>query len=84
LVNTRIIRAMKLKKIRNGRSMWHVWGRTKMHTGLCWVNLKEGDHLEDLRVDGRVILKLILKKYDGRAWTGFNWLRIVRRCVWLL
>jgi hypothetical protein len=37
--------------------------------------------LEDLRIDGRLMLKLILKKYDGRAWTGFNWFRIVRRCV---
>jgi len=72
---------MKLKKIRDGRSMWHVWGRKKMHTGLYWVSLKEGDHLEDVRVDGRVILKLILKKCDGRAWAEFKWLRIVRRCV---
>jgi hypothetical protein len=27
-------------------------------------------------VDGRIILKWILKKYDVRAWTGFIWLRI--------
>ena len=32
-------------------------------------------HLEDLGVDGRT-LKQILKKWDGRAWTGFIWLRI--------
>ena len=47
-----------------------------MHAGLCWENLQEGDHLEDLRVDWRIILKLILKKYDERAWTGFNGLKI--------
>ena len=34
------------------------------------------DHLEDLGVDGGVILKWILKKWDGEAWTGLLWLRI--------
>jgi hypothetical protein len=29
-----------------------------------WKNLRERDHLEDQGVDGRVILKLILKKSD--------------------
>jgi hypothetical protein len=26
---------------------------------------------------GRIILKLIIKKWDGRVWTRFMWLRIV-------
>jgi hypothetical protein len=30
-----------------------------------WVSLKKSDHLEELAVDRRVILKLILNKHDG-------------------
>jgi hypothetical protein len=32
-------------------------------------NQKERDHLEDPRLDGRIILYWIFKTKDGRAWT---------------
>jgi hypothetical protein len=36
-----------------------------VHTGFWWGDLREGDHLEDLDVDGRIILKWILKQWLG-------------------
>jgi len=37
--------------------------------------VKKGDHLEDLVIDGKIILNFNLKKWGGKAWTGFTWLR---------
>jgi len=42
-----------------------------------WGNLREIDHLEDARVDGRIILRWIFGKWVGRGgWTVLIWLRI--------
>jgi len=37
-------------------------GRRRVYT-FWFGNLREADHLEDLGVDGRIILKLILKSF---------------------
>jgi hypothetical protein len=55
--------------------MCHVWARKERDTGFWWENLKEGDHLEVLVIDGKIIQKFNLKKRGGKLWTGFTRLR---------
>jgi len=53
---------------------WHVWGRGEVYTGFWWGNLRERDHLEDLGVDGRIILRRIFRKWDG----GIGWIDLAQ------
>ena len=41
-----------------------VWGRGEVYTGFWCGNVREGDHLEDPGVDGK-ILRWIFRKWDG-------------------
>jgi len=43
--------------------------RGEVYTGFWWGGLREGDHLGDPDVDGRIILRWIFRKWDG-VWTG--------------
>jgi hypothetical protein len=45
--------------------------------------VKTGAHLEDLVIDGSLILKWICKKYDEEAWSGLIWFSIATG-GWLL
>jgi hypothetical protein len=47
-----------------------------MHTKCWFERLKGRDCLEDLGIDGRIILKYNLGKQSGRVWNGFIWFRI--------
>jgi hypothetical protein len=38
-----------------------------VHKGFWWEELMERDNLEDLGVNGRIILKAIFKKWDGES-----------------
>jgi hypothetical protein len=67
-----------VRVIKSGRMGWagsvaHM-GKTEVHTGFCWGDLREGDQLGDPGVDGRIILKWIFKKWDG----GMNWIELVQ------
>ena len=41
-----------------------------------WGTMRERDHLEQLVVDGRIILRWVFRKWDVGVWTGSSWLRI--------
>jgi hypothetical protein len=51
--------------------MGHVWGRGDVPTRFWLGNLREGDQLEDVGVDGRVLFSWSLQKCDGRAWRNY-------------
>jgi hypothetical protein len=51
-------------------------GAEEVHTGFWWEEPKERDHLEEHSVDKRIIIKWLLKRWDGEAGTGLIWLRI--------
>jgi hypothetical protein len=49
-----------------------------MHIKFWFENLMGRGYSEDLEVDGRIISKWTLNKYDVRMWTGFNCLGIAK------
>ena len=55
--------------------MWRIW-RGVAYTEIWWGNLRERDHLGDLGVDGRIILRWIFRKWDVGVCTGSSWLGI--------
>jgi hypothetical protein len=51
-------------------------GAYRVLMGILERERKRGGALGIPGVDGRIILKRILKMWDGEAWTGVIWLRI--------
>jgi len=63
--------------------MWHVREKKEVHIRFWWGNLSEKDPLEDLGVNGTIILELIFKKWNGAmdcmglAWRRYRWQSLV-------
>jgi hypothetical protein len=66
--------------IKTGRMEWagHVahMGGGETYTGFWRENPREIDHLGYTSLDGRIILRWIIRKWHTRVWTGSSWLRI--------
>jgi hypothetical protein len=43
-----------------------------VYTGFWWGNLSESDHLEGTDGDGSIILKWIIRTWDGRGAMDWN------------
>jgi len=51
-------------------------GERKCVYRIWWGNVRERDNLRNTGVDGRIILRLIFRKWDVGVWTGSSWPRI--------
>jgi hypothetical protein len=50
-------------------------GKRGVYRDLVWKPERKV-HLEDLGLDGKIILRWILRKWNNWAWSGSIWLRI--------
>jgi len=51
-------------------------GRGEGYTGFCWGNLRERSNFRKPVADGRIILRLIFRKWEIVLWIELIWLRI--------
>jgi hypothetical protein len=49
-----------------------------MHTVFCLENLKGRDHLEDLHIDGRIIIDWIGLDPWETGWEGVEWMHLAQ------
>jgi hypothetical protein len=57
--------------------MWHVWGIGEVHARIWWGKVKVGNHLGDLGIDGKLILKWVSNESFGRAWIRLAWFKLM-------
>jgi hypothetical protein len=51
--------------------MWHVWETEERHTVFWWGELRKRLYLEDVGVDGMIILKWIFTRNEN-VWDGLD------------
>ena len=71
-----IVRVIKSRRMRWAGHVARM-GRGEVYRGFWWRNLREREHLEDPGIDGRIILRLISRKWDvghglDRAGSGYG------------
>jgi hypothetical protein len=71
-----IVRVIRSRRVRWAGHVARMGGRGEEYIRFWWGNLRERGHLGDPDVDGRIILRWILRKWDVGVWTGSSWLRI--------
>jgi hypothetical protein len=59
---------------RKKNEIGRTWRRGEVHTKFSCGDQREGDHLGDPGVHGRIILKWIFKKWDG----GMDWIDLAQ------
>jgi hypothetical protein len=68
-----IIRVIKSRRMRWAGHVARIWEKRGAYRILVG-RPEEGDHLGDPGVDGKIILKWILKKWDG----GMDWIELAQ------
>jgi hypothetical protein len=54
--------------------MKYVLRKEEVYTGFWWGNTSEREHLDDLGVDARIMLRWIFRKWDG----GVDWIDLAQ------
>jgi len=69
------VRVIKSKRMRWAGYVARM-GRGEVHTRFWWGNLLHISHLEDLSVDGRIIVRWIFRKWDVGG--GMDWIELAQ------
>jgi hypothetical protein len=65
---------VQIEKNEKGGACSTYGGEERGIQGVGGGNVREGDHMEDPVIDGRIIISWIFRKWDVGAWIGLIWL----------